>query len=198
MIVFKFYCSLNLENTILVGMIRKYLTVGNLIFLLLLGVLLYKPARVKVQSWMMDLIGSPPVSSTNKVLSPDQMNFIYYNLKGDSFNLLDLRGKPIFLNFWGTWCGPCMAEMPSIEKLVESHDGKGEIILLSHESQDVLIEYQRKSSVELPIYFAKNVPDFVETENIPLTFVIDTAGKVLIEKTGAADWSDPHISELLQ
>ena len=44
-------------------------------------------------------------------------NFTLRTLTGESFNLYEQRGKPVFLNFWGTWCGPCVAEMPDIQKL---------------------------------------------------------------------------------
>lgn len=179
-------------------MIRKYLTVSNVIFLLLLGVLFYKPARLQVQAWVMDWMGSPAVLEESKNIAPEEMNFIFYNLEGDTFNLLDMRGKPMFINFWATWCGPCMAEMPSIEKLVKAHNGTGHIILLSHEKPEVLREYQKNRDVKLPIYYAKSVPSFVTSESIPLTFILDKDGNIVLEKSGSADWSDPHIAELLK
>ena len=55
-----------------------------------------------------------PVGIQVGMQAPD---FTLRTLTGESFNLYEQRGKPIFLNFWGTWCGPCVAEMPDIQKL---------------------------------------------------------------------------------
>ena len=55
-----------------------------------------------------------PVGIEVGMQAPD---FTLGTLTGESFNLYEQRGKPVFLNFWGTWCGPCVAEMPDIQKL---------------------------------------------------------------------------------
>ncbi|MDE2699739.1 MAG: redoxin domain-containing protein, partial [Gemmatimonadota bacterium] len=55
-----------------------------------------------------------PVGIEVEMQAPD---FTLRTLTGERFNLYEQRGKPVFLNFWGTWCGPCVAEMPDIQKL---------------------------------------------------------------------------------
>ncbi len=55
-----------------------------------------------------------PIGIQVGMQAPD---FTLQTLTGESFNLYEQRGKPVFLNFWGTWCGPCVAEMPDIQKL---------------------------------------------------------------------------------
>jgi thiol-disulfide isomerase/thioredoxin len=179
-------------------MIRKLFKPGNIFFVILLGFILYKPSRIKIQSWIMSSVGSPEVMNEPKVLSPSDMDFTFYNLEGDSFNLLNFKGEPIFLNFWATWCGPCMAEFPSIEKMVKGHKGNGEIFLISHEKPQVIRQFMEEKGMNLPIYYSTKVPRFVTSESIPLTYILDKEGKVVIEKTGAADWSDPHILELIK
>lgn len=179
-------------------MLRKYLKTSNIIFIVILGVLLYAPARARVQSWILSALGSPTTEENSVSLSPSQLDYTFYNLEGDSFNLLNFKGKPIFLNFWATWCGPCKAEMPSIIELVKKHKGSGEIFLLSHEEPQVLKNYLEKEGLALPIYYSKTIPKFVTSESIPLTYLIDKNGSIIIEKSGAADWSDAHILELLE
>ena len=58
-----------------------------------------------------------PVGIRVGMQAPD---FTLRTLTGESFNLYEQRGKPVFLNFWGTWCPPCVAEMPAIQKLQDT------------------------------------------------------------------------------
>ncbi|MCE2433664.1 MAG: redoxin domain-containing protein [Candidatus Latescibacteria bacterium] len=62
-------------------------------------------------------ITTPPPTTDAPVEAPD---FTLRTLAGESFNLYAQRGKPVFLNFWGTWCPPCVAEMPAIQKLQDT------------------------------------------------------------------------------
>ena len=180
------------------AMIRKYLKPGNILFIALLGILLYAPARIKVQSWIMSFIGSPNSMEQGIALKPSEMDYTFYNMEGDSFNLLNFRGKPMFLNFWATWCGPCKAELPSIAELVKAHSGNGEIFLISNENPKEIRKFITDQKLKLPIYFSPTIPSFVTTRSIPVTYLIDSLGTVVIHKNGASDWSDPHILELLK
>ncbi len=179
-------------------MIRKYLKPGNILFVALVGILLYAPARIKVQSWIMSLAGSPGTLEHSVALSPSDMDYTFYDMHGDSFNLLNYKGSPIFLNLWATWCGPCKAELPSIASLVQGHSGEGKIFLISNEKHEVVVDFLKKEKLDLPVFYSEYVPKFVTTQSIPVTYIIDREGKVLINKMGAADWSDPHILELLK
>lgn len=63
------------------------------------------------------IVGSP---------APD---FSLANLKGQSITLSELKGKPVLINFWATWCGPCRVEMPAIQTAFEAHKGEGFTVL---------------------------------------------------------------------
>ncbi len=66
-----------------------------------------------------------PIGIQVGMQAPD---FTLRTLIGESFNLQEQRGKPVFLNFWGTWCGPCIAEMPDIQKLQNTMSGSIHIV----------------------------------------------------------------------
>ena len=87
-------------------------------------------------------------------------NFTLRTLTGESFNLYEQRGKPVFLNFWGTWCGPCVAEMPDIQKLQNTMSDSIQIVGIG--VRDTRIQEIR----------------FITRYGYTWTFVLDSAGEV--------------------
>src|SRR5690554_6504306 len=92
----------------------------------------------------------------------DKLNFPLTNQKGKIIELNELKGKVIFINFWATWCPPCLAEMPSIQKLAQTFKNDKNIVFImveveSNENKAPIIFQKRK--IDLPIYYPKsNIP----------------------------------------
>ena len=93
-------------------------------------------------------------------LAPD---FTLQTLDGKTIRLSDLRGQPLLVNFWASWCGPCQREMPELLRIYEAHRSKGFVVLaLNDTSQD-----------SLPA-----VKEFVEEFQIPFPILLDKTGAV--------------------
>lgn len=128
-----------------------------------------------------------------------------YNLKlidkeGNITSLNDLKGKVIFMNLWATWCPPCIAEMPSIDKL---HDKMGDevalVILSLDQDFEKAKDFDKRKGYNLPIYApTSNLPAMYESSAIPTTFVIDTEGNLALTHKGMADYSDPEFVKFLK
>lgn len=119
------------------------------------------------------------------------MDWTFETLTGESSTLSDYRGKVVFLNFWATWCGPCVAEMPSIQKL---HDNLKRddvaFLLVSDEDVPTIEGFVRERRLTLPVFHARGaVPRLFKTSVIPATFIIDENGIVVLRSIGAARWS---------
>jgi len=105
-------------------------------------------------------------------------------------------GKPIFINFWATWCPPCIAEMPSLQKLYDRYKGKVDFYLVSTESIDVMKRHFEKKGFDMPIYkLAGRVSEKFYSQKIPTSFLISPDGKIVILKQGAADWDGKRVFE---
>src|SRR5262249_5028569 len=108
--------------------------------------------------------------------------------------------RTLFLNFWATWCAPCVAEMPSIERLMERVAGAG--VAFAYVSTEPLetvkaFSTRRASKLKLPIYILLDPkPPIFETQAIPATFIAKN-GDVISQHIGAARWDTDEIVALL-
>ena len=102
------------------------------------------------------------------------------------------------INFWATWCPPCIAEMPSLEKLYNSYNGEVVFLFVSDEKQEVISKFKHKHKYQFEVHSALTAfPKEFDVTSIPRTFVIDKNGNIVIDKTGAANWySDKVIATI--
>jgi len=101
----------------------------------------------------------------------------------------DLQGEVIFLNFWGTYCPPCIAEMPEIQGIYNDYRDKVKFILVAAESPQKVQNFLDSRGYELPSYYAgSGMPEALSVRSIPTTFIISRDGKIVSKKVGAADW----------
>ena len=110
------------------------------------------------------------------------------------------KGKPIFLNIWATWCGPCIAEMPSIAKLAENPKLKGKVQFLCVATDDSTTPVRRYLDGKgwgMTFLHAKSLPKAYLTEGIPATFAISPDGTIVGLVEGSNDWDNPEVIEFL-
>ena len=125
-------------------------------------------------------------------------NWKLEDLNGEQINLKDLKGEVILLNFWATWCPPCIAELPHIQKLTDDYGEKIKIVLVSNESLIEVASYLRDKGYSLNSYRPiSNYPNNLDISSIPRTFLIDRQGNIVIDKTGAANWNGAKVREVI-
>jgi len=121
--------------------------------------------------------GSEPSTATVGKAAP---NFQLQNLDGQSISLNDLKGKPVLVNFWATWCRPCVSEMPYIQEIYEEWSGKGLMVLAINrgESSSKVEEFLQSNNLSLPVLLDTNkaVAQRYNIRGIPTTFFIDKEG----------------------
>lgn len=109
-------------------------------------------------------------------------------------SLKDYRGKVVLLNFWATWCGPCVSEMDSLERLYQKFKGRNfEVIGVSLDERGfpAIDEFQRKIPVHFTLLLDANysVAEKYGTYRVPETYLIDPQGKVIQKIVGPQDWA---------
>lgn len=122
------------------------------------------------------------------------------DVNGKVTSLDALRGKPIFLNFWATWCPPCIAEMPSINKLHKKLGNEVAFVIVSVDNEfETAKSFIDRKGYDFPIYtLAGKLPQMYQSSSIPTTFVIDSKGHLVMMHKGMADYGDEEFLEFLE
>ena len=115
-------------------------------------------------------------------------DFTLYDQYGKEHSLSDYKGKTIFLNFWATWCPPCKAEMPDIQKLYESYGADGEVVILgvaapnfgNETDEDGIKAFLKENGYTYPVLMDTTGELFMQygISSYPTTFMIDKEGNV--------------------
>lgn len=118
-----------------------------------------------------------------------EYNWSVKDLSGKTINAADWKNKVLVLNMWATWCGPCIAEMPSLENLYEKTKNDGIVFaLVSDEDQETVNQFIQKKKFSLPVYTVENLPQIYRGDAIPRTLIIAANGKIVFDHLGAARW----------
>ena len=116
-------------------------------------------------------------------------DFRLQNLDGQAVSLSDLRGKPVMLNFWATWCPPCRSEMPFLQQIYEEWSDKGLVLLAIDigEGPSQIKEFLEANNLSLPVLLDsdKSVAQRYNITGIPATFFIDKDGIIQEKIIGA-------------
>ncbi|GAB3164447.1 hypothetical protein GCM10027291_05850 [Telluribacter humicola] len=126
--------------------------------------------------------------------------FTMTTLDGQQVTLESLRGKVVFLNQWATWCPPCRAEMPAIEKLYQSMDKeKVAFVMLSLDKDPAKAErYLKQQEFSFPVYIpASSLPQDFISQAIPTTLILDTRGQIVHRIEGMANYDTDGFRQYL-
>ena len=125
-------------------------------------------------------------------------DFTLVNMEGNSVRLADFRGKFVLLNFWATWCPPCVREMPSMERLAEKFKGRPFVVLgisLDVEGVSKVKPFIERLGTTFPIALdpTSRIAGIYGASQLPATFLVDPLGRVITAAKGERDWSSQEM-----
>jgi thiol-disulfide isomerase/thioredoxin len=137
-----------------------------------------------------------PGGGTRSVYGAADDQWTFKTLDGKPVTLSEYRGKVVFLNFWATWCGPCIEEMPSIQKLQAAvKDDAIAIVLVSDEDEKKIRDFLKSKNWSLTSFRTDSRrPKIFDAAGIPATFIISPDGMLVFRHIGMGQWD--HESSL--
>lgn len=185
---------------------KKWFSLSNIltsVIGLLLVLLILSPA---VKGWTMQSLMKAgffqpdlPAKDESPAVLPPAEQASFKDGEGKIINLSELKGKVVFINFWATWCPPCIAEMPSINKLYHQFKEDKNVLFLMVDLDDNYAQssaFMKKNGYDLPVYTpASEIPSAYFSGSLPATAILDKNGQLSFHHVGGADYSNPKVAE---
>ncbi|WP_184543474.1 TlpA family protein disulfide reductase [Mucilaginibacter sp. FT3.2] len=129
-------------------------------------------------------------------------DYRYRDTNGDTIAISNLKNKVVFVNYWATWCPPCLAEMPSINNLRQKFKNNPQVVFIMVDADNNTPKanaFLQKNNYDLPLYTSVNAfPDTLLDGSIPTTLIFGKDGSLKYKRTGAADYNTDKFREFLE
>lgn len=112
--------------------------------------------------------------------------------QGHTWKLADLRGKPVLINFWASWCEPCRAELPSLQTIFDLYGGQLVVLAVNFKERgERATQFMRAAGLSLPTPLDRDGAAAKEwgVKIFPTSILVDAEGRVRWRITGEVDWS---------
>ena len=177
----------------------KRIKFWDLFWLLLVLLLVFTPLGFHARVAVTRLFSfSPSAIATSEQKALVDYNWRLTNANGNLIEFESYKGDVILLNYWATWCPPCVAEMPSMNELYEKYGETVTFLFVTNDSKENIVNYMKKNQYTFPVYYIQeNAPPLLASQSLPTTFIIGKEGKIKVKKIGPANWNSSHIHQLL-
>jgi thiol-disulfide isomerase/thioredoxin len=167
------------------------------IVLLFLAFIRFTDQGTVVQGWMQQAILATGLFQANTVWAEEEAEPASYDLSletidGQPVHMESFRGRTIFLNLWATWCAPCLAEMPYIQKLYEDVGDEGiEFVAIATDDDfELARRFIEDKGYTFPVYrVVGSMPPLYRSPTLPTTWVISPEGKLATVHAGMANYN---------
>ena len=180
---------------------KKKPSLSTIIFVLFIILMIIPQTRMPIQEGLGKI--SVALFSPSAMAEEDQTQlqpFTYQlsTLEGTPANAEIGKGKVTFLSYWATWCPPCRAELPSIQKLYADYGDTVDFLLITHEDPNTIQSFLDEKQFDLPVVLPRmKTPAALLERTIPTNYVIDKTGKIIIKEQGATDWNSQKMRKTL-
>lgn len=185
---------------------RKYLSASNILFVLLMAAALVTTVNPVAKSYVIRGLMTVGLFKPNAADYHDKSagkmpDYGYKSSTGAVTALSQLKNKVVFINYWATWCPPCIAEMPAINSLYQKFKNNPGVVFIMVDVDNNLpkaLSFMNHHGYNLPLYTTlSQFPDSLLDGTIPTTLILGTDGRLKYRHTGAAKYDDRKFIDFL-
>ena len=192
---------------------KKWFTLSNIftgVFIVFILAMLLNPGlkatviqgMMKIGLFQPDMPKVTGNEKTTSSMSPDNKEVLFRNVDGTILDLSAQKNKVVFINFWATWCPPCIAEMPSINKLYQQFKDNENILFVMVDVDnnfDKSNTFMKRKGFTLPVYTpAGEIPAKYFSGTLPTTVILDKSGNIAFHHDGVADYSNSEVADFIK
>lgn len=176
---------------------KKWIVNG--VFILAVLVLVFTPVGFRIKVFASKLLSTSAAMVKEGMQVPlDSYQWKLTDLENRPFDFEAQRGKVILVNFWATWCPPCVAEMPSMQKLYDDYGDKVTFMFVTSDDRQKVENFLKRKNLNLPVYYpVSETPETLKSKLLPTTYIINSKGEIVVAETGAADWNSNKTRALI-
>tara|TARA_B110000003_G_scaffold209487_1_gene208389 strand:- start:2114 stop:2599 length:486 start_codon:yes stop_codon:yes gene_type:complete len=137
-------------------------------------------------------------NSNRNNLDISQTKSIYLDLDNNEVNLSSFKGKKILINYWATWCGPCIQEMPSLLRAQELLKSEYVFLLVSEESFQRISRFKNRKNFNFNYLRSRVSLASLGVYSLPITHIYDKEGKKIKTIEGYVDWDSNRMIKKLK
>lgn len=172
---------------------------SDILFIAFVVLMLTSDGRILFQRLILNSGLFSAVEANNpQALNEQELNWSLVDLDGKYHSLQEFEGKPVFINFWATWCPPCNAEMPGIIDLMEKAEDQVFFVFATRESAQIVNSHLKRKGWNIPVYVYESSPSVsLSAEVLPTTVVLNAKGEIIHKSNGMRKWNSSDALLLL-
>lgn len=179
--------------------------ISDLLFLALIVAMIIPQSRKAIMAGVNNVKAKiiPPSVKEEPIATLGEADYSWQlvDIEGNNHSLAEFKGKVIFINFWATWCGPCVGEMPEIQKFYDKFKNNNNVvfILASQDDLQTMKNFMQKKDYNFPVYtVASQTPENLASRSIPTSFLINKNGEIVMRTVGVANWGGKKMENLVK
>ena len=178
---------------------RWYSKLFDALFVFLVIMLIIPSTRKEVMTYTskVRMYLTPIEEKEEKKELTGKSTMVFRDGEGEQHNIGEYLDKPVFINYWATWCPPCRAEMPTLEKLYQQYGQDIHFLFISNQPMGKQQDFLNQHNYELPVYQLASRPGGSFSYSVlPTSLIINRENRVILRKEGAVNWQSKSVREI--
>lgn len=174
--------------------------ISNIIFILFVAAMIFPSSRKFLSANLIKLTmfdrGTISQPDNPMKLSATDKDFVVFK-EDEVIPFQSFDGEVVVINYWATWCPPCIAEMPNFQRIYNDYSDKVVFLFLTGDAMNVADKFLKKHDYYLPVYNYNQLPAPLNHNSIPTSFVLNRKSEIVFSHTGAYKWDGDSFRQFL-